>query len=167
MSSQTVGIRTRRALPSEAMWWVRFVGIGTGVSAGVAVDSSPLHAKKYCCLFGCDEGSWALCFGRDLAMKGTGFIAAHADEERALRNAPSSCPHGRDADVTIRFRLSGGTALHVVLPGEDEELLLFDNICNASPIYVVASQLFGKSFVVIGEGEPPASPVSSSDLWQP
>lgn len=148
-SPETVGVMGAAPLPMEATWRLRFSRFGSFACAGVATAEAALSSTGYGYLFdGREEArqSWGLC-----VEDGVTYTARHGDATRQLDVGDLGADAQDPSKISqVQLRLSKGTELYGLLPGEGrEEQLLFSGLPTEAKLYAVASTVFGNSRISI------------------
>merc|ERR1719203_246765 len=103
----------------------------------------PLSKEGYDFVFGQGATSWALCFD----LQEETLSAMHDMRARALPDFHMV------SDPWVRLRRRGGDTLLALLPGEDEERVIFTDLPKDTGLFCVASTVWGQGKLIISEGE--------------
>ncbi|CAK9094702.1 SPRY domain-containing SOCS box protein 1 [Durusdinium trenchii] len=174
LAHHTDGVRAKAPLPRDARCYVTFRKLGTHASLGVGTAGCTLGRSDYLHLFGQDELSWALCFGRENGQLVTAMHAARVVEVSQIREEqekgasatyekkmilPEEALNGFES-MSFNFMVTAAGSMHVRLPGHEEDLAVAFGIPKDVEIFVVASTVFGHGRITI-------SPVDDKDSSSP
>lgn len=153
-AATTDGVRARAFLPRETRCYVSFrsMSIGTHASLGVGTSSCKLAATCYSHLFGQDENSWALCFGRATDHRLVGYHNGVVCPTRDLGGEVLDFVLDQSLDIlTIGILISGTGEMRVLLPGHHEEIVVPFGVPKDAQVFVVASTVYGDGRIWISE----------------
>ncbi|CAK8998212.1 Ankyrin-2 (ANK-2) (Ankyrin-B) (Brain ankyrin) (Non-erythroid ankyrin) [Durusdinium trenchii] len=134
------GVRAEGSLPRDSKCFVTFRMIGTHAAVGVGTSDCTLHESGRTYLFGQDEHSWALCFGRGTRNQ---VKALHNGVGIAAEDAGSTDFTIADEDLNFEcmsfaFDITASGEMRVTLP-KGKSLTVPFGISPDLEIYVVAS----------------------------